>query len=83
MGFDASAGVYTVDGGHTYQAVGIYPIQVTLRAGGVVSAWARGIATVDDASLSVSGVGLALTAGVGYSGVLAKVFDGDPSGAGE
>ena len=79
VGFDASAGVYTVSGGHTYQAVGIYPLEVTLRAGGIVSASARGIATVEDAPLSVSGVGLVFTAGQGYSGVVAKVVDGDPS----
>lgn len=75
------AGKLAVNGSHTYAEEGTYPAQVFIfdDAPGTASGTANMTVNVADAALNTSGTNLSLTEGVAFSGLVARLTDGNPN----
>ncbi len=71
---------FTVSGGHTYAAVGVDPVTVTVTGPGGRTFIAYSQAVVADAPLSAVGVTSVATTGVPFTGVVATFSGGNPTG---
>jgi parallel beta-helix repeat protein len=76
-----AAGIFSVTGTHTYAEEGSYAISVTIADVGGSTATVGSSAAVADAPLTASGVAVAATEGVAFSGAVATFTDANPFAA--
>ena len=72
------AGLFDVDGTHTYARAGVFVPVVTVNDQGGASASATGRAVVSDAPLTVQGIAMNATASTLFTGTVATFIDANP-----
>ena len=77
----AVAGKFVVSGSHTYAEDGAYPARVVIAddAPGTATSTANVNVNVADAPITTSGTSLALTEGIAFSGLVARLTDANPN----